>query len=384
MGRDVQDAILDHVRTMMPSLKRLHVTWYGGEPTLDSNLIMEMSRRLIAECKTAHVGYQAFMVTNGYLLSLEKARQLLSVGVNTLQVTLDGPQPYHDQRRALKSGGPTYERIVTNLKEIFAANIPLTIMVRVNIDERNRASIPDLLDDLSERGLGNSTKFRLYFAPVRASTIGCHSCSDVTLLNRDYGLFESKMYDYAIRKKLTSLPYPPRLLGNCQAVRPKGMIVLPDGQLHKCWDTVSYPELGVGSIFATDRFPNDLQHKCWLEWTPFNNEACLKCTLLPSCMGFCAYKHLFRELTRGEAGSIPCPSWKYNVNERLFLRARWRGFVKEEDWDQDLSPTIVMDGDIPLKSESMNDSERIRVNGPVARKSRTKRRLASVNPGAGS
>jgi uncharacterized protein len=38
------------------------------------------------------------------------------------------------------------------------------------------------------------------------------------------------------------------------------------------------------------------------------------------------------ERTLGEGGSLPCPSWKFNMAERLFLRAEKMGLVKAEDW----------------------------------------------------
>ena len=69
-------------------------------------------------------------------------------------------------------------------------------------------------------------------------------------------------------------------------------------------------------------------------------QACQACRMLPICVGFCAYKHLHTELTRGEAASVPCPSWRFNLHERLFLRAEKKGVVTREMWDESLSPTV--------------------------------------------
>lgn len=341
MNPEVAEAVIEHVRQQAPTLKRLQVTWYGGEPSLAPKTIISLSQRLIPLCKEAKVYYNAFMVTNGFLLTRKLASELSRYGVRTYQVTLDGPEDYHDQRRCLLGGGATYDKIVGNLCDIVKNNVPVAIMIRINIDERNRGVIRRLLDDLAQRGLAGRKRFRVYFAPVRASTVGCHSCNEVTMQNLDYGRTEAELHDYALHKGLTSLPYPPRFLGNCQAVRPKGMIVLPNGDLHKCWDTVASSDMKVGTIFALPEFFNGEQHQRWLQWTPFQVEACRQCAMLPNCMGFCSYKHLHREMTLGEAGSIPCPSWKYNLNERLFLRAKARGFVSAADWDETHSPTAA-------------------------------------------
>ncbi len=340
MTADVQEAAIGHLERQAPSLKRLQITWYGGEPTLAANSIIEpLSVRMMEICRKHGIGYDAFMVTNGFLYDSDMAARLLKKRVTTVQVTLDGPADYHDSRRRLASGGPTYERIAGNLAKIIAS-VPVTVLVRVNIDERNKDFVRALIEDLSRRGLGGKPRFRIYFAPVRASTEGCHSCSEVTMLNAEYGRLEADLYRLAVEKGLSHLPYPPFLLGNCQAGRPKGMIILPNGDLHKCWDTVGDPSLKSGSIFDIEGFRNGGNHARWLAWNPFKDKTCAGCSILPCCVGFCAYKHLFNDLTRGEAASVPCPSWKFNLNERLFLRAEKKGAVTRDMWDEARSPTV--------------------------------------------
>ena len=340
MTAEVQEAALAHLARHAPSLSRVQVCWYGGEPTLAVGSIIEpLSERMMEICRQNRVGYNAFMVTNGYLYNPDTAARLLKRRVTTVQVTLDGPAEYHDSRRCLASGGPTYERIVENLTRI-AASLPVTVLIRVNIDERNKEQVHALIDDLAGRGLGGKPRLRMYFAPVRASTEGCHSCSELTMLNAAYGRLEAELYRHAIEKGLANLPHPPLLLGNCQAVRPKGMIILPNGDLHKCWDTVGDPQLKSGTIFDVEGFQNDSTHAQWLRWTPFAAEDCQACRILPICVGFCAYKHLHTDLTRGEAASVPCPSWRFNLHERLFLRAEKKGVVTSEMWDESLSPTV--------------------------------------------
>lgn len=341
MPGQVQDAIIEHLKKQAPALRRLHVSWYGGEPTLAAKTVNTLSDRMIAICQKRKVHYSAFMVTNGYALTRKLVVKFRKKQISTYQVTLDGPAEFHNRRRSLLSGGPTYERILNNLYDILDHQVPIQMMVRINIDERNRNHVHELIDDLADRGFGGQTRFRIYFAPVRASTLGCRSCSEITLRNVEYGLLETELHRHAFDRGLAYLPMPPRWLGNCQAVRPKGVIVLPNGDLHKCWDTVSESDLKVGSIFFMDKFHEGAGHRTWLDYSPMKIEMCRQCVLLPSCSGFCAYRHLFNHLTHGEAASIPCPSWRYNINERLFLRAEKRGFVSRDDWDETRSPSFA-------------------------------------------
>lgn len=332
MGPDVQDAILALIARAAPQLSRLHVAWYGGEPLLRKPIVRDLSDRIVAFCDAHGVGYDASMVSNGYLLDPETAEMLVARRVGSVQITLDGLPNYHDERRALLSGKPTFQRIVANLKAA-VERTPMQINLRANVDARNQAQMTDLLDFLAEQGLGNRPNFKIYFAPVEAITAGCHAIEDVTMARSAYGQVEADLYRKACALGLAPLPYPPRFHGTCAAVKPKGLVILPSGDVHKCWDTVNAPKFAVGTIFDLDGLAKSEAAKRWIRWSPLNNAACRSCKLLPSCSGACAYKTIHADQTRGEAAVLPCPSWKYNLKERLLLRAERSGMIAPDDYD---------------------------------------------------
>ncbi|MGK7955238.1 MAG: radical SAM protein, partial [Crocosphaera sp.] len=268
MSMEVQDAIIALVERAAPGIKQLGIAWYGGEPLLRPKIIEALSDRLIEVCQRHGIAYSAMMVSNGYRLTVEVAKSLYQRGVKTLQVTLDGTPEYHDQRRVLLSGQETFKKIVDNLKAVVDA-VPLTLSIRVNIDHRNREQIKKLLDLLATEGLGQRKNFKVYFAPVEAMTEGCHLVEDVTMGKSDYGQLEAELYRYGFEKGLTQLPYPPRFHGSCAAVKPKGLVIIPSGSLHKCWDTVNNPLYAVGNIFDLDAVQKSELMQQWLNWTPF-------------------------------------------------------------------------------------------------------------------
>lgn len=328
----VQDALVAFVERALPGLDRVGIAWYGGEPLLRTKVIEALSDRLIALCDARGVKYEAMIVTNGFKLDVETARMLHARRVKMVQITLDGDAAYHDGRRHLLGGGATFARIVTNMKAVLDA-VPLGMSVRVNIDHRNRDRIRDLIDHLVAQGLAGRQSLRLYFAPVEAMTTGCHSVEEACMGKQEYGALEAELYRYAFDRGLTSLPYPPRFHGTCAAVKPSGFVVTPTGDVHKCWDTVTHPEHAVGSIFSVEDMIHGPRSQRWNTWSPFHNDSCRNCKLLPSCAGACAYKFLYSEDTRGEGATLPCPSWKYNLHERLLLRAEKQGVVKPDDYD---------------------------------------------------
>jgi uncharacterized protein len=332
MTEPVQDAILQMIARASGSIERLHVAWYGGEPLLARGVIESLSDRLIRLCNRSSVAYDAMIVTNGFKLTSQVARSLYERRVRSAQVTIDGAADFHDQRRALLGGQPTFGRICENLKAV-VEETELRVSVRVNIDERNSSSIRELLDHFVSMGLARRKTFSVYFAPVEAITEGCHSVVSVCMSKSDYGSLEAELNRYAYDLGLTSLPYPPRFRGVCGALRPKGFVVTPNGDLHKCWDTVQMPTLRVGTVFDLDSLKHNERAQGWMRWSPFENQICTACKILPNCAGSCAHKFVNPDQTRGEAGSLPCPSWKYNIAERLILLAERSGAISRQDYD---------------------------------------------------
>lgn len=331
MSPQVQDSVIGFIEKSAKHINTLHVAWYGGEPLLRVGMIEDLSKRIIPIARDYSLKYSSMVVTNGWNLTREAAQTLYDCYVRTIQVTLDGPPDYHNSRRPLVGGQQTFERIVGNLKAV-VDSVASQFTIRVNIDERNRHMIESLIDTLDAEGLSGRRNFGLYFAPVEAITIGCHCCADVSIGKKSYAKLEAELWRYALEKKLTGMPYPPRHYGNCAAVRPKGFVVHPNGDLHKCWNTINDPGCRVGTIFDTSTIRDNGEYRRWLDWSPFADPACRECTIVSNCSGFCAYKTLYSDRTQGEAAVQPCPGWKNNIAERLFLRAEKLGFVNREDW----------------------------------------------------
>jgi uncharacterized protein len=337
----VQDSIISMLDHAAPQVKSVGVTWYGGEPLVRVKVIEALSDRMIELCQRKGLSYTASVVTNGYLLTKEVATSLVKRGVSWIQVTLDGTPEYHDTRRYLMGGKGSFHRIIENLRSFITELPRLAISIRVNIDDRNAKDIHGLLDYMAGQGFGKATpNLSIYFAPVEATTEGCHIVEDVTMQKSRYGQLEAELYAHAFELNLTPLPWPPRFHGLCGAVQPSSIVILPTGELHKCWDTVSWPEKSVGSIFNLPAvMQNELMQK-WLRWTPFENETCKNCKILPNCAGSCAYKFIHSADTRGEAAILPCPSWKYNIKERLLQRAIGKGKLTKDDFDPEETRTI--------------------------------------------
>ena len=115
------------------------MTWFGGEPLLAVDVIEGLSKRLISLAEEYHAGYEAEIVTNGYLMDRKNIEILERCRVKKCQITIDGIGDANDATRHLAGGGPTFDRIIRNIRE---KRIPFQVSIRQNVQESNVEEIP--------------------------------------------------------------------------------------------------------------------------------------------------------------------------------------------------------------------------------------------------
>jgi uncharacterized protein len=326
MSGETRHAAMAFVKKRAEGRRGLSVAWYGGEPLLAKDLVLSMSEELAVWCEARRLAHSSIIVTNGYFLTGETAKRLAAVKISTAQVTLDGDKPSHDQRRILKGGGATFDRILTNIVE--AAQVEgFSISLRVNIDKRNRNDIDGLLVRLQEAGLSGKENFRVYFAPVNVCSRECLRVADEVMVMDEYAELEAGLIERAIEMKLASAALPIRLFSLCAAVRPNGFVVLSNGDVHKCWNTVSYPAMRLCGLEDAGSIEESPLYKDWTTAPMFSTAQCGGCRALPNCTGGCA--HMSRD-GLSEAGNS-CISLRHNIKERLVLYAISKEAITRED-----------------------------------------------------
>ena len=125
------------------------------------------------------VEYSAAIVTNGYLLTQENVDMLVAAKVIDAQVTIDGMGATHDATRRLAGGGPTFERITSNLRE---CEIPFRVDIRHNVHEANKSEVGALEAFIKELAEESGNTLRYYPAPVTGSETADERGEQVGLL----------------------------------------------------------------------------------------------------------------------------------------------------------------------------------------------------------
>ena len=291
MSQEVQDDVVTLTTRMMDAsnAQHLHVTWFGGEPLLATDVIESLSERLIALVEDRGGTYTSDIITNGYLLTQDVADMLGRCKVESCQITIDGLGATHDATRHLAGGGPTFERITANLRNV---RIPFRVSIRHNVHETNFSEIDELKAYVERLSEESGNRLLYYATPVsgnevadrRGKQVGllCNSDASEVSIRQEAGRFRTGRGHFCGAHTIWHVGIDDR------------------GNLQKCWEAVAEPEISFGTAhdwnpadpFATASNPDNptmyLNTAC-----PIPDDECHECVWLPLCVGGCPHTRLF-------------------------------------------------------------------------------------------
>ncbi len=316
MSIEVQDALVRFVSERLCPGGRLSITWFGGEPLLELPTIERLSKAFMAECERRDVKYGASIVTNGYLLDTTVAETLRALCINDAQVTLDGPEDVHDARRPLRGGGPTFRRIIDNVKH---ASDRVQVRLRMNVDHTNRSRIGEFLDWIDENDLKGKVGF--YLGQTYPYSTVCQDVAGTCMSDEEFSLLGLEaIVELAERGFSWTFGTPQARNTFCGADADNAYVVGPTGGIVSCWCDVGDPDAEIDHLLEPMNPQRRSSHDRWRQRDPFDLE-CRSCQLLPMCMGGCPYRHL-------QSGQLACHAWKHHPDESVrvhhFLRVRQR------------------------------------------------------------
>lgn len=118
--------------------RELSIIFFGGEPLIRMDLLTEVVAYCHAQESQFNKTFRFNVTTNGMLLTPEVFQKLEALHIDVM-VSLDGDQEAHDRLRKTKSGMPSWDHIINNLKQI--PNFGKKIAVRITITSES----PDYL-----------------------------------------------------------------------------------------------------------------------------------------------------------------------------------------------------------------------------------------------
>ncbi|MFA5565545.1 MAG: radical SAM protein [Acidimicrobiia bacterium] len=284
MPKAEQDQLVRFVKQNISGRQALAVTWFGGEPTLQIDTILSLSRRLMQVASFAGAGYSATMISNGTLIDDAMAEALANARVSSVQITMDGVAEVHDLLRPSASGRGSYE---TTLNGVAAAYRHLSVSLRVNIDRRNVEGVPALLEDLAQRELF----VNLGFVRVEPAAVyqpeNLDSVPESFLTVPEFAAVEVELYERARELGFSmAVAFDTSSSTPCAAVKSSHFAFEPGGRVKRCWAEVADDNKVVASLGVVGLTVSAEADERWRTYEPFDT-GCEGCPFLPVCWGGC-------------------------------------------------------------------------------------------------
>lgn len=264
------------------------VSFTGGEPLLRKDIFELISYAEKIDLRTN-------LITNGTLINKRLAEKLKKAGLESAQVSLEGPEKVHDELTGIKGSFEKTIKGIENLKEHGIRIHTNTTLNRVNIPH-----VFELINIIKSLGLD---KFSMNLV------IPCGSADkykDIWVKYSEIGEVIKKIKDYSNKKGLKFIWYSPlpfcvfnpvkESLGGKGCAALKGLLSIdPEGNIIPC---SSFYE-PVGNLLK-ENF-----EKIWFSpksgfyrKREFADEECKKCELFEKCTGACIL--YFRKIGYGE------------------------------------------------------------------------------------
>ncbi len=311
MSAETANQLIAHIKERFePGMTKLTLDFYGGEPLLSIGLIKHIAGSLKPFIKSRGGTFECSLVTNGSLLTPKVVEQLVAVGLKRAKITIDGPPENHNFFRPYRSGGPTFDRIIGNIRECCDL---INIGISGNFTKDNFEQFPLLFDHLLANNLTPDRVYRLSFSPVlyvndefsSGFCGGCASCNEEWL-----GKAAPFLRGEILKRGYRTGDISPSL---CMVDVDNSFVVHYDGTIYQCVAMIGHNEYSCGDIWSG---MTDYRQKYHLDhWQ--QEEECTQCPYLPLCFGGCRYMAFQRD---GHMEKVDCQKNFFNATLEHLIR----------------------------------------------------------------
>lgn len=298
MSHQTAKQIAPWVETLIAenNAKKVSVTFYGGEPLLNPKALKKCAADIRNLCIGKNVDYKFDIYTNGTLLSRAVLQDLRTLSINSLMVTIDGPQDVHDRRRPYLSGGRTYKDIMENIDR--AASMGFDLCIATNLDTQSYEQMEEMIQEL--KAIKSREKINLTFGRTSLSLDNADFFTDENDLDiHEFEKIWTMAQDLITRNNFQRSQNPSRFLmyGFCDFWSPTSFVVVPSGEITKCLAYMNCEDRVLGDIFTgVKRLHFDSSDLNPRDPTLLFVVICRKCRLLPYCFGGCIFEATLRGL----------------------------------------------------------------------------------------
>lgn len=288
MGPEVVELVKRRIEHKLadPDVKHLHLAWFGGEPLLAYDVVLELTNFARQEAEKHGKTFDCDITSNSTLLTPERIEELRKAGVVSYQITIDGTKDVHDKIKVLGKRS-AFETALANINRIAKHTF---VNLRFNYTHENldpdgiAADIESRLDSENRKNIS----LNLYKVwQENQESVKKEDVDRLFSLAREAG--------FSSRKAMPGICYVDQYHYDC---------IYPDGSVGKCDN--SHPDEAQGMLMddGTVKWDEEKVEKFLpVFFTDVVKTECEGCTYFPFCFGPCAVKrdHMWRN-----TGKVGC------------------------------------------------------------------------------
>ena len=309
MSAETAEQVANYIiKQINPITRKLIIMWFGGEPLIGYDAICTISDKLIKECAEKNIEYAGRIITNGFFLTEDRAKELATkYHVSIAQVTLDGPADIYEREKNAPNG--SYQRVLENIKR---ASKYLTVHIRLNIKKNYYSQLISYTDSLLDSLGKDNSRIKIYLANVYEDW---SNESNQEIMSNEAYIRQNECFSEHIKKL-----YPGKLINEpilsyaglkCGLAKKYNAVIGAEGELYRCEHLLGRKNQIIGSVFeglyhnlADQRF-NSIIHP----------NKCRSCLVFPICMSGCPL-----DLLEGK-DRIDCELYRENVIASIIKKA---------------------------------------------------------------
>lgn len=296
----------------------IQLSYFGGEPTLEMDLLLDVAREAKARGEREGVRVVQTVTTNGTRLDRESIAELYALDLY-LALSIDGTREAHDVNRPKMGGGSSFDEVHRGLMLLLEARRPFETI--------------SVVTPQSARFLGESVRWLFDEGVPRVSLNPCYEAAwdDASLEAWERGLRDVAqiMSEWMRRGRTVSVStFDNKILAalkggiGCEDKCKLGdgfVAVSPEGNLYACERLVAEddkPEDRVGHVDTGVEMPRvkNLRPKVGEDKHAINEE-CVTCTERFRCSASCACANRAETGDMQVAGGVQC--WHEKTSARI-------------------------------------------------------------------
>lgn len=263
------------------------IIFYGGEPLINYEVLVHIAEKVnkLRKIEKCIEHLEMSMVTNGLLLTEEKAIKLKNLGVS-IAISVDGFTEKENSMRVDVSGKNVFAKILKTLDMCKKIGVEISLSVTLSEETiKDTKNILKLIDNYGVKSFGFNIMMSddKHIVPQEYNEKAAKFIIDEFIELRKRGIYEDR-----IMRKLKSFSKSQIYFSDCAATSGGQIVIAPNGRVGICHGCLHDKQFFVSDV--NDENFDATKQKDFVEWsqlTPINKKECQNCPALGICGGGC-------------------------------------------------------------------------------------------------